>query len=280
VNSFLKFSGATDMLRTRILTALLLLPLLLVALFTFSPAVWAVFSALVAGIALWEYARMAKMTLAGQGLYLGCSAALALLAWLERVHLPLWAHALSLLFWLGLVPLWLARRWTIRPGLIAWLLGWLLMLPAWFAMLDWRSSPERHQVLRLLAILALVWVADIAAYFSGKAFGRHKLAPSISPGKSWEGVLGALLAVQLYTWAVWSQGWLQHPVPLPLLLLLALPLTMVSVAGDLLESWFKRCAAMKDSSCLLPGHGGVYDRIDSLIAVLAVSNALKVLCGW
>jgi len=268
------------MLIPRVLTALVLLPLMLAALFVFPPLAWSIFSALVLGIALWEYARMARLAGRAQLAYLGCSALLALLAWRLGAHLPGWAHVAVLLFWLLLVPLWLSRHWTVCGGWTSWLLGWVLMFPAWFAMLDWRANANNQAALQLLAIMGLVWIADIAAYFSGKAFGRHKLAPSISPGKSWEGVVGALLAVALYVLAVEHAGWLSHPLASWLLLLLALPLTLVSVSGDLLESWFKRCASIKDSSRLLPGHGGVYDRIDSLIAVLAVSNALRALSGW
>jgi phosphatidate cytidylyltransferase len=268
------------MLRTRILTALVLLPLMLAALFLLPSLGWAVFSALVCGLALWEFARMVGFTSWRKGLYLLVSALGA--AWMSRRGQvpPMALHGLVLVFWLLAVPLWLKRRWHAPSGLPAALLGWLLMFPAWFAMLQWRAVADGAHALQLLAIMGLVWVADVAAYFSGKAFGKRKLAPAISPGKSWEGVLGALLAVALY--AVWisHMGWMQLPLAMWQWLLLALPLTMVSVAGDLLESWFKRGAGMKDSSTLLPGHGGVYDRIDSLIAVLAVSNALRALAGW
>jgi phosphatidate cytidylyltransferase len=268
------------MLKTRILTALLLLPLMLAALFGFSPSAWAVFAALVTGLALWEFTRMAKMPRIAQAGYLLLSAVVALSCWIGRVHIPMWGHVGVLAFWLLVVPLWLKRRWVLAPGVLSGLLGWVMLFPAWFAMLDWRAHANRNDACQLLAIMALVWIADVAAYFSGKAFGRRKLAPSISPGKSWEGVLGALFAVGVYALLVGRMGWVELPLAPWQLLLLALPLTMVSVAGDLLESWFKRCAGMKDSSRLLPGHGGVYDRIDSLIAVLAVSNALRILGGW
>ena len=124
--------------------------------------------------------------------------------------------------------------------------------------------------------MALVWLADTAAYFSGKTFGRRKLAPAISPGKSWEGVYGALVAVAIYA-AILAQTELLQPWALPVWMwvVVAWALTAVSIVGDLLESWFKRQAGMKDSSQLLPGHGGVLDRIDSLIAVLAVAAALQ-----
>jgi phosphatidate cytidylyltransferase len=268
------------MLIPRILTALVLLPLMLSAIFTFPPLLWAGFSALITGLALWEYARMAKMKPAVMAGYLLLSALFALFSWSRAFHLPLWGHGLVLLFWLGVTPVWLVRRLPVPQGWRAWLLGWMLMFPAWFALLDWRPLAERQAGLQLLAVMALVWIADVAAYFAGKAFGRRKLAPAISPGKSWEGVFGALLVVALYALLLPQTGWLSLPLSGWQCLLLALPLTVVSVMGDLLESWFKRSAAIKDSSRLLPGHGGVYDRIDSLIAVLAVANALRVLSGW
>lgn len=268
------------MLKTRILTALVLLPLMLAALFLFPAPAWAAFSAVVVGLALWEYARMAGIKGRALFAYLAVSLLFAVLCWLRRWQLPAWSQAVVLAFWLLAVPFWLRARWQAPRGPVAWLLGWLLMFPAWFAMLAWRPGADAGAALQLLAIMGLVWIADVAAYFSGKAFGRRKLAPAISPGKSWEGVIGALVAVAAYALLVQRAGWISLPLGPAVVLVLALPLTMVSVAGDLLESWFKRSAGMKDSSRLLPGHGGVYDRIDSLVAVLAVSNALRVLCGW
>ncbi|MEO9383377.1 phosphatidate cytidylyltransferase [Chromobacterium phragmitis] len=267
------------MLITRILTALVLLPLMLAALFLFPAAAWAGFSWLIVILALWEYTRMVRMPLPQQACYLALSSLLAAAAWFGHWRMQGFEHAAVLALWLLLVPAWLAKRWAIPSGASAWLLGWALMLPAWFAFLEWRPNASAHDALALLAVMGLVWVADIAAYFSGKAFGRRKLAPAISPGKSWEGVYGAVVCVALYVALVDHFGWLDIKLPLWGLLLLALPLTAVSVCGDLLESWFKRSAGVKDSSRLLPGHGGVYDRIDSLIAVLAVSNALRALGG-
>ena len=135
---------------------------------------------------------------------------------------------------------------------MAWLLGWLLMLPAWFAFLEWRPQPGAADAFALLAVMGLVWVADIAAYFSGKAFGRRKLAPSISPGKSWEGVYGGVICVALYVALVDHLGWIDISLPTWALLLLALPLTAVSVMGDLLESWFKRAAGIRTAAACCP----------------------------
>lgn len=267
------------MLKTRILTALVLLPLMLAALFLFPPVAWAAFCTLVIGLGLWEYGRMAGLPPRQQAVYLVVSLALAVLFWRAGIRPAAPTHVAVLLFWLVLAPWWLVRRWQPRAGVFAWALGWVLMFPAWFAMLAWRPAAEPRHALALLALMGLVWVADVAAYFAGKAFGRHKLAPAISPGKSREGVYGAMVAVALYALLVGRLGWLGFPLANWQLVLLALPLTIVSVVGDLLESWLKRCAGVKDSSRLLPGHGGVYDRIDSLVAVLAVGNALAALIG-
>lgn len=267
------------MLKTRIITALCLLPLMLVALFVFGPGLWAAFSMLVTGLALWEFSRMVGMSRRVMAPYLGVAAALATLAFLSGWRMPPVLHVVALLFWLAVVPMWLARRWVVRDGWLARALGYLLMFPAWFALVEWRPEPVASQAFALLAVMGLVWVADVAAYFAGRTFGRHKLAPAISPGKSWEGVWGGLVGVILYSFVVVRMGWIVLPAPEWAVMLIAVILAAVSVTGDLLESWFKRSAGMKDSSGLLPGHGGVYDRIDSLIAVLAVSNALKALGG-
>jgi phosphatidate cytidylyltransferase len=267
------------MLKTRILTALVLLPVMLSALFLFSDAGWAAFSWLIVLLAMWEFARMSGASRLANGVYLALATAVAAAWWRHGAAAPLAVHVLGLVFWLLVAPLWLARRWALRDGWVARALGWIMLFPAWFALLEWRGDGAAAQGSRLLAVMGLVWVADIAAYFAGKAFGRRKLAPAISPGKSWEGVAGAVVAVAVYAVLVSRLGWLDLALPGWVLLLLALPLTAVSIVGDLLESWFKRSAGIKDSSGLLPGHGGVYDRIDSLIAVLAVSNALRVLSG-
>ena len=157
------------------------------------------------------------------------------------------------------------------------LLGWGLLLPFWFALLDLR--PDTAAAPKLLALMALVWLADVAAYFVGRACGKRKLAPAISPGKSWEGALGGAAAVLVYACWLRGNGWLFENLSWPATVLAALVLTVVSIEGDLLESWFKRSAGIKDSSSLLPGHGGVYDRTDSLIAVLAVYAAVQNLFG-
>jgi phosphatidate cytidylyltransferase len=118
--------------------------------------------------------------------------------------------------------------------------------------------------------MGVVWTADIAAYFTGRAFGRHKLAPQISPGKTWEGVAGALVAVMLY-WSAISWGLPGLSLHFAAGLVLVVALTGVGILGDLFESWLKRVAGLKDSGALLPGHGGVLDRVDALTSTLPLA---------
>jgi phosphatidate cytidylyltransferase len=145
---------------------------------------------------------------------------------------------------------------------IAWLCGVLVIVPAFIA-LDWlyRISPWT-----LVFMLLIVWVADIGAYFAGKAFGRVKLAVRISPGKTWEGVIGGLVAVTLVV--ALESVWLDFPISSVLPLVIAV--AVISVVGDLTVSMFKRTAGVKDSGALFPGHGGLLDRADGILAAAPV----------
>lgn len=265
------------MLKQRILTALVLLPLMLGMLFYAPAALWAAFAALIALTALWEYGRMCRLSEKQSNRYLAASAFFMLTAYLGGWQLPPLIWLLVLLGWLLGAPLWLRRKWPLPQQGNAMLLGWGLLLPFWFALLDLR--PDTAAAPKLLALMVLVWLADVAAYFVGRACGKRKLAPAISPGKSWEGALGGAAAVLVYACWLRGNGWLFENLSWPATVLAALVLTAVSIEGDLLESWFKRSAGIKDSSGLLPGHGGVYDRTDSLIAVLAVYAAVQNLFG-
>ena len=268
------------MLKQRILTALVLLPLMVGMLFYAGNGLWALFGGLITLIALWEYARICALNGQQARRYLAASVVLGVLLYAvndEGLATGWLAHLFwlaVLMFWLCAVPLWLYRKWTLKANGRGMLLGWMLMLPFWLALIGLR--PDGSDAADLLAVMVLVWLADVSAYFVGRAFGQHRLAPVISPKKSWEGALGALVCVALYAaWlhsgsgfsfgsGLWSSMWI------------AMLLAVVSICGDLLESWFKRAAGVKDSSNLLPGHGGVFDRIDSLIAVLAVYAACQV----
>jgi phosphatidate cytidylyltransferase len=270
------------MLLTRVITALAILPVVLGMLFFAPPAWWALFALAIALLACWEWSRMCGLTPAGQGLYLAASGAIGAFLWLMYLRLvpgnfaalALTCFIIATVFWVAGVPLWLAQR--LRPSASTCAAaGWIVAWPAFLAFVVLRDTSPWL----LLAIAALVWVADIAAYFAGKRFGRHKLAPVVSPGKTWEGVLGALAGVVAYGAAL---AWIANSYATPLttlfaggaaaaVILVMVGLTAVSVVGDLFESWMKRGAGLKDSSRLLPGHGGVLDRIDALTSTLPVA---------
>jgi len=270
------------MLKTRVITALVLLVLFLAALFWLSPRSWAVFAGLLVVPAAWEWGRLIKLRGVACGLYvvLVVAAGAALLgseqgsaaAGGRGAHAA--AYLVASLFWIVVVPLWLWRSWLPRSRWSAALTGLVLLVPTWLALVDLRNlSP-----VLLLLLMSVAWVSDSAAYFAGRRFGRHKLAPSVSPGKTWEGVAGAVLAVSAYA-ALWIYAWPQHfPQALASLpfgafgiVLFLWLLTAIGIYGDLFESAAKRHAGVKDSGVLLPGHGGVLDRIDALTALLPVA---------
>jgi phosphatidate cytidylyltransferase len=254
------------MLKARVVTALFLVAGLLGVLFLAPPTAAALAFALVAALAAWEWAGLMKIDGAGRVLYAGVIVVSCIAAWNQpaSAYPKLWLAAAA--FWLALAPLWLFRRWPLAGNdLLGYGVGWILIVPTWAAM----AGLHARSPWLLLAAMALVWVADIAAYFTGRAFGRRKLAPAISPGKTWEGAAGAVVAVLIYgAAAAAASGQLPAPADLPLMAGALVLLTAISIVGDLFESLVKRQAAVKDSSQLLPGHGGVLDRIDSLTAAL------------
>lgn len=284
------------MLKQRIITALVILLFLLPALFHSDTVYWRLITLLMIAAAGWEWSRLnglgSRASLLGGGVCLiACS-----VAW----QTGLLAAPLTLL-WLVCGAVWvLAGTGLLRAGVPAWIRipralrlggGWAALWVTWLAVVQARDVG----IVFLLSILLLVWMADVAAYFAGKGYGgrfsRVKLAPSISPGKSWEGAWGGLLGVLLLA-AVWlvleTQGVLARPSLYgrlwaqggPLLLLLATVfLTAMSVVGDLVESLVKRSAGRKDSSGLLPGHGGVLDRVDALLPTLPLAMMLYRLCA-
>lgn len=276
------------MLRQRILTALVLLAIVLPALFYPDPRAFNGVVLLAIAAAAWEWGRLSGWSqLLALALGAAC-AALCVLAWglLGAAGAPLWLWALGAGAWV------LGGGLLLRAGVAGWpripqalrLLGGLLALwLAWLAVAQARGQGVNF----LLSILALVWVADIGAYFAGRALGlrftRGKLAPTISPGKSWEGVWGGMLAtvVLAIVWVVldaaqptWSPSFYSHvqrSVGWPGLVVVVLCLAAMSVVGDLVESLIKRSVGVKDSSHLLPGHGGVLDRIDALLPTLPLA---------
>jgi phosphatidate cytidylyltransferase len=256
------------MLRTRVATALVLLFAFLAALFWLPESGWAGFAVLLATAAAWEWAALLGHhggTRLSYALLLGAvTMAILVSDALAATSLALISFAVSTVFWCVVAPFWLAEKWRIasRAGLFV---GVVVVVPTVLAMVMMRAISPFF----VLAIVAVIWVADISAYFVGRAFGKHKLAPQISPGKSWEGAFGAGVGVLIYGFAVMrSAGYDVKPDSLALLVAILLATTVLSIVGDLFESLAKRQIGVKDSGSILPGHGGLLDRIDSLTATL------------
>jgi phosphatidate cytidylyltransferase len=274
------------MLKQRVLTALVLVAVLLPTLIVKPIWPFAAFTILGIGAAGWEWARLngAGAAALALGIALGaaCTAAVAA-GWANGTPAGAWWVA-ALLWVLGGVLV--LRRgvqgWPAWPQPLRVALGLVLLFASWLALVQAKAVGLNF----ILSLLALVWAADIAAYFGGRALGRRKLAPTISPGKSWEGAWSGL-AGALVLAALWLT--VEHAVPtdsqsvyavlaahlglVGLALAVAL-LTAMGVVGDLFESLVKRSAGAKDSSALLPGHGGVLDRVDALLPVLPLALAM------
>ena len=277
------------MLIQRVITALVLLAILLPALFASNPIWFALLTLVMIAAAGWEWSRLngrpgAPALAFGAVLAAACPATFYLVGF----NVPAWCWWLAGGIWvLGGVRALAAgvAGWPKLSPVLRLVLGAVLLWAAWLALIVARQRGINF----LLSAMCLVWMADIAAYFAGKAFGKRKLAPAISPGKSWEGAIGGLVGVIVLGF-VWVHV-IDVRVPvdsaslytvlvkrLGVVSLLALVfLSAMSVVGDLFESLVKRAAGAKDSSQLLPGHGGVLDRVDALLPVLPLALALTSL---
>lgn len=255
------------------LTVLILLPLLLAAIWWLSP-VW--FYVLLCALGLLAAEEWIHIAGAGHqvslryGYLLGC--ALILLGlWFVRGLIWPWLAALSIIWWL--LVLWLVcaypQRFNCRPSaLMLAMAGQLLWPPTILCLLVLRGQTDGAE--KLLYALALVWAADTGAYLAGRALGRHKLAPKVSPGKTREGAVGGLVLCLLWALAAGEYAFALAPGALAWLVLISLLAALASILGDLGMSLFKRLSGLKDSGQLLPGHGGVLDRVDSLFAATPV----------
>ena len=255
------------MLRTRIVTAIVMVAVLLGVLFRLPVGAGIGLIALLVLFGAWEWARFAGLYAPLPRLaYVLAVAVLCALAWRASEAREQWLTlmAAAATWWL-LAFAWLALRPAAVNRVLAGAAGLLVLVPAWLglARLLALTAPPRGAVL-VLIMLVLVWAADIGAYCAGKCFGRVPLAPQVSPHKTWEGVLGGLCAGLLV--ALGAASWLAVPaVPFAAL---CLALVLASIVGDLTESMFKRFVGLKDSGSVLPGHGGVLDRIDSITATV------------
>lgn len=258
------------MLKQRIITALILVAAFIPALFYLSNTAWAYGMLAMTLLALNEWAGMIKLTSSQRTIYLAVAAVAGILVaqMIDQLGFHLFffrsmnVFFIAALFWLLVVPFWLTKKWLVNKYVMA-LLGFLLMASIWLGLICAKGAGPWL----LLCLLATIWIADSAAYFAGKNFGKHKLAPSISPGKTWEGVLGALIAVTIFGLVLHIGFGVKTLAIFPALWIIA----SLGVIGDLFESMLKRQANIKDSGHLLPGHGGILDRIDGIIPSLPIA---------
>ncbi|BBI99502.1 phosphatidate cytidylyltransferase [Ferrigenium kumadai] len=272
------------MLKSRVITAVVLLVLFLAALFLLPAAAWALLVLVMVMQGAVEWARLSGLSGRKANVYWALT--LALMGGMlvldsyttpaQQDYTHLGVYLVSALLWLVIVPSWLMAGWKVRRPLLMALTGWAVLLPTGLAMLDLREADPSPWM--LLFVMCLVWVADISAYFAGRRFGKNKLAPDISPGKTWEGVAGAVFGVSAYVVLVWSfSPYFSTREILPPLLLASWWWVALAVIGDLFESAVKRQAGVKDSGALLPGHGGLLDRIDALTSTLPLAALAMLL---
>ncbi len=255
------------MLKHRVLTAIVLLPLVLSAIFMLSRTHFALASGGVMLIAAWEWAQFVapKNFKIKIGYWLLCFAGFIGAYFIPQMIL----YSAAVIWWL-LALFWVItypkqQQWT-KPWILG-LIGFLVMFPAWRGLVELQSL--RNGSIVVLYVMCLVWVADTGAYFAGRRWGRRKLAPTVSPGKSIAGLIGGLVLTLALALLVSYDAKLSA-LQVFLLILLTLFTALASVLGDLLESMVKRYRGVKDSGTILPGHGGILDRIDSLTAALPI----------
>jgi phosphatidate cytidylyltransferase len=253
------------MMTTRVLTAAALIALIVAALFFLPRTGWLLLAAAMLAQGAWEWGGLARLAALPRAVYtLALVVALLAIASDPQAAPARWAYYGAVVFWVVIAPLWLWRRPTFRSAVPTLAAGALVLVPAFTALVSLRDiSPAL-----LLAVMLSIWISDTAALFTGRRFGRRKLAPEVSPGKTWEGVYGGLAAVALYGLAT---GLPYGPRTSLAWTLLLLVLAVAGVIGDLFESQMKRAAGVKDSGSLLPGHGGWLDRIDAQTAALPLA---------
>lgn len=261
------------MLKQRLVTALIGGAVVIWGVLTLPAWAFAIAVALVMLVGAWEWGALLQMSDPRRLVYCALVAALIVLLWWWRPA-PVIEQALLMtagLFWV-LVVVWLgrfSRQPNSRSALLTLaVVGFIVLVVPWFALVNLHGSPSFGSVY-ILVLLSLVWIADSGAYFAGRLWGRRKLAPQISPGKTWAGAYGAVVCGLII--AVLAAYLLKlAPAQWPAFLVVAVATVVISIIGDLFESMIKRQSGVKDSGSLLPGHGGVLDRIDSLTAAAPV----------
>ncbi len=262
------------MLRTRLISAAVMVPLVVAGLLLLPTPVVALVILIILGGGLFEWSRMIPLrTGVAQSAFIAVALALAWSYW--ALGPEVWIGPLLLVA----VAWWLwALYWLVHPGLSAaptspvrgykTVAGYLVLLPCWAALVVLHGRAEDGPLITLY-LLVIIWLADSGAYFAGRRWGRHRLAPEISPGKTWEGVAGAVAVSALFA-LVAGLLYSQSVVRTAALVLISVVAVLFSIIGDLTESLMKRQCGLKDSSRIIPGHGGILDRIDSLTAAAPV----------
>ena len=259
------------MLKQRIMTALVLLPVVVLLILYLPTPAFALLWAVVLNLAAWEWSALARLSSSVSRIIWLLLIDVALLALWSNIDIHSITDMVTLLaagFWVLVIVSLLFDLTHRMEGLsstayraVSMVTGLFVIVPAWQALVLLHKS----QTSSVLLVFCLVWAADSGAYFAGRRFGKRKLAPSISPGKSWEGVIGGLLLslILVYAWSVMAG---MPQAEQKAFIIIAMIAVMVSIYGDLLESVFKRVSGIKDSGQLLPGHGGAMDRLDSITA--------------
>jgi phosphatidate cytidylyltransferase len=284
----------------RIITALILAPAAILAIFYLPLAYFAALLMIVIGIGAWEWGPLMGFKSKSRRIsFVATTLILIGAIWLLLSPSDLWLNSKELHSY-AMSLLWLAVAWWVLSAFLMlsypnssnfWskhrsvrgMFGWLTLVPTWLAFMVIRTNDYQadsyHGAQLLMFLFLMVWSADVGAYFVGKAIGKNKLMPNVSPGKTFEGFLGGVVsACLLVAIAAYNLNWSSEQVIT--VLLVTVLITTVSVLGDLNESMFKRQAGVKDSGSILPGHGGILDRIDSLTATAPVFALCYVLFGW
>ena len=280
------------MLKYRLISAFILIPVVIAALFLLPPVGFAITTLVVCMLSAWEWGQLAGFKARSQRVWLAVLCGLLLVLMLfalpeyrHTVHIPLIEFSLwASLVWWGVALLLVlfypasAAFWR-NSRMLRLIFGLLTIVPFFWGMIALRSwhYDINHYTgsLWLLYVMILVWGADSGAYLFGKMFGKHKLAPKVSPGKTWQGFIGGLFTSAVISWMFGM--WANLEVAPAILLVCSVIAALASVLGDLTESMFKREAGIKDSGHMIPGHGGILDRIDSLTAAVPVFACLLLL---
>jgi phosphatidate cytidylyltransferase len=288
------------LLKQRIITALILAPLTIAAIFYLPLDKFSALLMAIMAIGAWEWGPLMGFANKRRRLaFVAVTLSLIALLWYIFPLLSLWTDSGELRDG-AMVVLWIAVAWWILSATLTFLypryskfwsshrsirgvFGWLTLIPTWLAFMVIRGNEYTvdpyHGAQLIMFLFLMVWSADVGAYFVGKSLGKHKLLPNVSPGKTLEGFIGGVIfACILVVIAGAIIGWQTHQYQLALMVTLII--TTISVLGDLNESMFKRQAGIKDSGSILPGHGGILDRIDSLTATAPIYALCYALLGW